>query len=98
MDKSGVGMCTPYQLRRRSRVFDSPNYFGDLIKKETGQTAMDYIHRHIIDAAKELLADTSRSITDVSYQIGFQYPQHMSRMFKKETGGTPAQYRKQITA
>ena len=76
----------------------SPNYFGDLIKKETGQTATDYIHKHIIDATKELLADTSRSITDVSYQIGFQYPQHMSRMFKKETGVTPAQYRKQITA
>ena len=51
------------------------------------------IHRHIIDAAKELLADPGRSITDVSYQIGFQYPQHMSRMFKKETGVTPAQYR-----
>lgn len=59
---------------------------------------MDYIHKHIIDATKELLADPDRSITDVSYQIGFQYPQHMSRMFKKETGVTPAQYRKQITA
>lgn len=76
----------------------SPNYFGDLIKKETGQTAIDYIHKHVIDATKELLADTSKTITDVSYQIGFQYPQHMSRLFKKETGMTPAQYRSQITA
>ncbi len=76
----------------------SPNYFGDLIKKETGQTAIEYIHKHVIDATKDLLADTSKTITDVSYQIGFQYPQHMSRLFKKETGMTPAQYRSQITA
>lgn len=63
-----------------------------------GVDGHSYIHKHIIDATKELLADPDRSITDVSYQIGFQYPQHLSRMFKKETGMTPAQYRKQITA
>lgn len=76
----------------------SPNYFGDLIKKETGTTAKDYIKMHVIEATKEALADTSKTITDVSYEIGFQYPQHMSRMFKHETGMTPVQYRNQLTA
>lgn len=76
----------------------SPNYFGDLIKKETGMTAQEYIRKHIIEATKEALADPAKSISEVSYQIGFQYPQHLSRMFKLETGMTPAQYRHQLTA
>lgn len=76
----------------------SPNYFGDLIKKETGITAKDYIKKYVIEATKEALADPDKTITDVSYEIGFQYPQHMSRMFKQETGMTPAQYREKIQA
>lgn len=81
-----------------SQLCLSPNYFGDLIKRETGATAMTVIHQHIIEATKQLLADPSMSITQVSYQIGFQYPQHMSRMFKQQTGMTPAQYRSQLVA
>lgn len=76
----------------------SANYFGDLIKKETGITAQSYIRQHIINATKEALADTEKSISEISYEIGFQYPQHMSRMFKQEVGLTPAQYRSQLTA
>lgn len=76
----------------------SANYFGDLIKKETGITAQNYIRQHIINATKEALADTEKSISEISYEIGFQYPQHMSRMFKQEVGLTPAQYRSQLTA
>ncbi len=76
----------------------SPNYFGDLIKKETGTTAKDYIKKHVIEATKEALAGTNKTITEISYEVGFQYPQHMSRMFKQETGMTPAQYRERLTA
>ncbi|MBR1552052.1 MAG: AraC family transcriptional regulator [Muribaculaceae bacterium] len=74
----------------------SPNYFGDLIRKETGKTAQEHIKLKTIDAAKNLLADPQKSITDVAYDLGFQYPQHLSRFFKKETGLTPAKYRQQI--
>lgn len=73
----------------------SPNYFGDLIKKETGKTALEYIQDKIIDIAKERLLLPDHSISEVAYQLGFQYPQHFTRVFKKATGMTPHEYRKQ---
>lgn len=71
----------------------SPNYFGDLIKKETGQTAQEYIQRKTMETAKEMLADPSRTIGDVAYALGYQYPHYFSRAFKKATGITPYEYR-----
>lgn len=73
----------------------SPNYFGDLIKKETSKTALEYIQDKIIDIAKERLLLPDHSISEVAYQLGFQYPQHFTRVFKKATGMTPHEYRKQ---
>jgi AraC family transcriptional activator of pobA len=72
----------------------SPNYFGDMVKKETGKTAMEYIHLKIIDLAKERLLDTSRSISEIAYNLGFKYPHHFTRAFKKSTGYTPNDYRR----
>ena len=74
----------------------SPNYFGDLIKKETGRSAQEHIKLKTLDIVKERLADQSKSISEVSYELGFQYPQHLSRFFKKEAGMTPAEYRMRI--
>lgn len=71
----------------------SPNYFGDLIKKETGKTALEYIQDKIIGIAKEQLLLPSESISQIAYQLGFQYPQHFTRVFKKATGMTPNEYR-----
>ena len=71
----------------------SPNYFGDMIKKEIGKTAMEYIHLKIIDMAKERLLDTSRSISEIAYDHGFKYPHHFTRVFKKGTGLAPNDYR-----
>ena len=76
------------------QVFLSPNYFGDLVKKETGMTAQDYIQAHIIDMAKQMLLGTDKTVNEISYELGFQYSQHFNRMFKKNTGETPASYRK----
>lgn len=73
----------------------SPNYFGDLIKKETGRTAQEHIQSRIIDVAKERLLIPGKSISQISYELGFQYPQHFSRLFKKNTGITPIEYREQ---
>lgn len=71
----------------------SPNYFGDLIKKETGRSAQDYIQAKIIDIAKERIIDNNKSISQVAYELGFRYPQHFSRLFKQRVGATPNEYR-----
>lgn len=71
----------------------SPNYFGDLIKKETGKSAQEHIQLKLIDFAKEKIYDTEKSISQIAYELGFKYPQHFNRMFKKSTGYTPNEYR-----
>lgn len=73
----------------------SPNYFGDMIKKETGKTPQERIQEKIIELAKEHIADTDKTVSEIAYTLGFQYPQHLSRMFKKRTGCTPNEYRLQ---
>lgn len=59
----------------------SRNYFSDLVKKETGETAGEHIRRHIIDMVKSKLIN-GEQITQIAYDLGFEYPQHLSRMFK----------------
>ncbi len=71
----------------------SPNYFGDLIKKETGVSAQEYIQTKVIDIAKERLFDINKSIGEVSYDLGFKYPQHFTRLFKQKVGVSPNEYR-----
>ncbi len=71
----------------------SANYFGDLIKKETGKTAQEYIQNKIIDVAKEKVFDADKSISQIAYELGFKYPQHFIRVFKQRTGTTPNEYR-----
>lgn len=75
------------------KVFLSPGYFGDLIKKETGRTAQEYIQKKIIELSKNRLLATKQSVSEVAYSLGFQYPQHFSRLFKREVGCTPGEYR-----
>lgn len=72
----------------------SPNYFGDLVKKETGKNAQEHIQLYIIERAKDLLNDESKLVSEVAYELGFEYPQYFSRIFKKKVGYTPNQYRK----
>ena len=71
----------------------SPNYFGDLIKKETGKSAQEYIHAKLIDVARQRIFNMDKSISEVSYELGFKYPQHFNRLFKQRTGLTPNDYR-----
>ena len=76
------------------KVFLSPNYFGDLIKKETGKSAQEYIQTRMIDLAKEMIAGTEKTVNQIAYELGFQYSQHFNRIFKKNVGYTPGEYRK----
>jgi len=71
----------------------SPNYFGDLVKKETGKTAQEYIQSKLIDIAKEKIFDTSKTVSQVAYEMGFKYPQHFTRLFKQQVGQSPNEYR-----
>ena len=71
----------------------SAGYFGDLIKKETGKTAQDYIQSKLIEVAKERIFDESKSVSQVAFELGFKYPQHFTRLFKQRVGHTPHEYR-----
>ena len=71
----------------------SAKYFGDLVKKETGKTAQEYIQAKLIDVAKERIFDTSKSISEIAYGMGFKYPAHFTRLFKQRVGQSPNEYR-----
>jgi len=71
----------------------SAKYFGDLVKKETGKTAQEYIQAKLIDVAKERIFDTSKSISEIAYEMGFKYPAHFTRLFKQRVGQSPNEYR-----
>lgn len=73
----------------------SANYFGDMIKKETGKTPQEHIQDKVIAQAKEHIVETNETVSQIAYTLGFQYPQHLCRMFKKHVGCTPNQYRVQ---
>ena len=75
------------------RLHLSPGYFGDLVKKETGKTAQEYIQSKVIEVAKEKIFDRSKSVNQISFELGFKYPQHFTRLFKQRVGHTPNDYR-----
>ncbi len=74
----------------------SANYFGELIKKETGKTAHEFINLKLMDVAKERIFDTEKSVSEIAYSLGFKYPQHFSRVFKQHVGVTPLEYRSSL--
>ncbi len=71
----------------------SPNYFGDLVKKEGGKSAQEYVQAKIIEVAKERIFDSNKSVSQLAYELGFKYPQHFTRLFKQKTGVSPNEYR-----
>lgn len=71
----------------------SPNYLSDLLRNITGQNAQQFIQNHLIEKAKELLITTNLSSSEIAYQLGFEYPQSFSKLFKKSTNQTPLKYR-----
>ena len=83
-----VGYCA-------EQLYLSANYFGDLIKKETGNTALEYIQLKTIREAKAKIFDNSKSINEIAFELGFKYQQHFTRLFKQKTGFTPNEYRNQ---
>jgi AraC-like DNA-binding protein len=74
-------------------LFLSPNYLSDLLKKETGKTAQEYLHYYLIEEAKNNLLNTNDPINEIAFNLGFEYPQYFSKLFKSKTGMTPIAYR-----
>jgi AraC-like DNA-binding protein len=83
----------PSVARMADELHFSVGYFGDLIKKETGQTAQQYIQNKLINLAKEALLGTDLPVSEIALNLGFEYPQHFTRMFKKVTGKSPSEFR-----
>lgn len=75
------------------QLYLSANYFGDMIKKETGKSPQEHIQLKLINTAKERIFDPAKSLAEIAYELGFKHPQHFTRMFKETTGVTPSEYR-----
>ncbi len=70
----------------------SPKYLSDLLKQETGKTALELIHLHVISEAKNQLIEGKLSVAEIAYRLGFENPPYFSRLFKKEVGMTPVEF------
>lgn len=90
-DKLQLTLGMPTVQYCADKLCMSPNYFGDVIKKTTGDTASNHIRRFVIQMAKNGLA-AGETVSQVSDRLGFEYPQHFSRMFKKQEGIPPSKY------
>jgi AraC-like DNA-binding protein len=75
------------------QVFLSPGYLSDMLKKETGKNAQDHIHFFLIEEAKNLLINSDKSVGEIAYTLGFEYPQYFNKLFKRKTGKTPLAFR-----
>ena len=71
----------------------TPSYLSDLLRKETGKNAQEHIHSYLIDEAKNLLLNSEKNVSEIAYDLGFEYPQYFNKLFKKKTGKTPLEYR-----
>ena len=76
-----------------NNVHLSAGYLSDLLKKETGMNARDYIHYYLIEEAKNLLLNSNQTVSELAFSLGFEYPQYFSRLFKSKTGMTPMEFR-----
>jgi AraC-like DNA-binding protein len=85
------GLPTVQSLAEKLHV--SPSYLSDMLRELTGQNAQHHIHNFLIEEAKELLSTTKLSTSEIAYQLGFEYPQSFSRLFKQKTDFSPSGFR-----
>lgn len=87
----GMGLPTVQYLSEKLNV--SPTYLSDLLRKLTGQSTQQHIHNKLIDKAKQILSTTSLSVSEIAYQLGFEYPQSFNKLFKSKTNVSPLEFR-----
>ena len=71
----------------------SPNYLSDMLRSLTGQSTQQHIHDKLIERAKDLITTTSLSVSEIAYQLGFEYPQSFNKLFKSKTDFSPLEFR-----
>lgn len=71
----------------------SVNYLSDMLRKDTGKSALEHIQLRLVETAKEKLSGSEKSISEIAYELGFEYPQYFSRLFKKRVGVSPVEFR-----
>jgi AraC-like DNA-binding protein len=76
-----------------SQLHLSSKYLSDLLKQETGKTALELIHLYVVSEAKNLLTAGEQSVAEIAYQLGFENPPYFSRLFKKEVGMSPKEFK-----
>lgn len=86
-----TGVPSIEQFAARANL--SQHYFSDLIKKETGRTPKDHINGYIVERAKNMLLNSEQTVSEIAYDLGFNYPHYFTRLFKSKTGLTPVAYR-----
>jgi AraC-like DNA-binding protein len=75
------------------KIFLSPNYLSDLLRKETGKSAQEHIHYYLVKEIKDRLLNSKVSVNEIAYEMGFEYPHYLTRLFKSKTGVTPTGFR-----
>ncbi len=90
-DTAEKGLPTAADLALQLNM--SPKYLSDCLKQLTGQTAQQRIHEKLIERAKDILVTTELSVSEIAFQLGFEYPQSFNKLFKKKTNQTPIEYR-----
>lgn len=86
-----LGLPTVHYISEQLHI--SPNYLSDMLRSLTGQSTQQHIHNKLIEKAKEILTTTSLSVSEIAYQLGFEYPQSFSKLFKDKTKVSPLQFR-----
>jgi AraC-like DNA-binding protein len=76
-----------------SQINMSPNYLSDLLKKETGKGIKEHVHDYVIQKAKNILLRSNQSVSEIAFDLGFEYTQSFSRLFKNKTGLSPVEFR-----
>lgn len=79
------------------KLFISPRYLTDLLKQETGKTSLELIHLALISEAKNLLRGPSQGIAEIAYRLGFENTSYFTRLFKKQTGMKPLEFKKSVS-
>ncbi len=95
-DTSTTEIHQPTVLFFAQKLNITPNYLSDNIKYHSGKSALTIIHDFVIEEAQRRLINSSKTVSEISYSLGFEYPNYFSRLFKKKTNLSPSQYRKSI--
>jgi len=93
IDINSIDSQLPQVKELAEAMHMSAGYMSDMLRKETGKSAQELIHLHLIEKAKYMLLNSDESVATIAYRLGFEYPQYFSRMFKKKVHMTPKEYR-----